>query len=547
MQFNNANATLQRIRDRFWVTLIPQGVSDPEPINEIALSLRDTESSKYPTLPYHGFDWTVQADWYRRDTHWRAWIPRLKPSGSFSIYNVNRGNPALKNGRYVLPSAWTEFASKQSISMSEVLHQWESRRRKGSRYPKVLPLPPRITPDRFTASYDTAKAAETALVALIHEFCETCGALKWASAWDPEWHANVGYVAKDLRRAEEEILTQMEGWWRGGGRGVVLDIERDWREMNISLYLENKIPVIYEWTESLWRDQRFASLSPGCLKAIPCPEPLLLPGWATVWFTPITDHSEDQFLQIRHPYSTPVVSFKGSTQGLGQMQVSVIDFEDWKPRPVNKKDASRYFIELWFEELVVEMRGSKSLVRRQHRCRPRFNTWNTYNYLNAPCEESLHELRECFKFICCPPPLTRYVGPRYDAPEAKTGLTIDPGLPLITMPRPPQGPVSYDDSDSEAEDPKDFAPGRSADLPGKMLFQTARHAAIPPRAAPPAPPSPPADATPSKPQSPHPHSLAAQVSGSAITPGSPPAKMGMEIDVDPRDHGNEKSPVSHTV
>jgi hypothetical protein len=200
---------------------------------------------------------------------------------------------------------------------------------------------------------------------------EILGAIRWIVAWDDDNEANLGFVRKDVEAMGVDLDKRFSEWQLQlpGGRGVLIDLSRDWRDINIALYVDHGIPVHYIWTEELQLDPRFRSLNPTFLGAFG--EGLLhqpLPDWVERPSTGkplVTTNRADQFLQLYYP-PRAVIKLLSGVKG-SKMQDFVVDFEGWKARRVCNEDKKKYMKELWYEETLKKSDGHIWSRRTFHR------------------------------------------------------------------------------------------------------------------------------------------------------------------------------------
>lgn len=218
------------------------------------------------------------------------------------------------------------------------------------------PLPPPVQIDDLRAPFESRSLLLQCLCHVQRGFLELLGAIRWIIAWDNDIDTNLGYVKSDVARMGIDLEKKFADWHlrQPGGRGVLIDLARDWMEVNIALYVEHEIPVHYVWTPELQLDPRFRSLSPTFLGVVGeglLPRPL--PNWVERISEPlVTTHRTDQFLQLYYPPCAPV----RLSQAV-KVQNFVVDFEGWKPRNIFDAETKRYMTELWFEEVSGKSNG----------------------------------------------------------------------------------------------------------------------------------------------------------------------------------------------
>jgi len=292
----------------------------------------------YPPVP-------LKSQWY--DMH----------SNPISNENTGSGN------HHQIPSRTLQTIQIDLVDANHFLRQLIRRVREDVRKKVQCPLPPPVEiEDRvFDSRFDLLQY----LSGIQRGFLELLGAIRWIVAWDGDIDANLGYVTKDA----PNLKTKVEEWAlrRPGGRGVLVDLERDWREVNIALYVDHGIPVHYLWTPDLQLDPRFRSLSPIFLGASIKGFNRPLPDWVERFSQPlVTTHSADQFLQLYYP-PRAVSKLSSGPSGV-KMETVVVDFEGWKARSMNfKNDIKEYMRVLWYDEESGKSNGQPWSQRTFHR------------------------------------------------------------------------------------------------------------------------------------------------------------------------------------
>jgi hypothetical protein len=346
-------------------------------------------------------------------------------------------------GGFVFAPDFRELVYKDLKDASAILLQLHKRMKESDRWkaPGVL-LPPSFRHDVLNGTFKDLPAMARRLAEVQRYFLELLGGFRWLMSIDDDLEANLSFVAADLGL---DISSRMIDWDlpQSYGRGVLIDLLRDWREINIPHYVENGVPVHYMWNPTLQADPRFRSLSPTALD-IHCPDASM--AWAfDSTASPITTHFADQFLQLRYPVEIPVEK----TKAQNKMDSYVVDFEGWKARPTTNSQRQRYLKDMWYVEVAGQPRSKRIFFRN----RPRRNYYDNYNYLNAPAEESLTVIREIWKFSCCPPPFYRYTPPLANERVTVGSNTIPPDAPASSLqPPPPPPPVFSGDPYADMSD-----------------------------------------------------------------------------------------------
>jgi len=312
-------------------------------------------------------------------------------------------------------------------------------------------FPEAPSPGCLDGTFQNFPSLQRRFAEIQHSFLDLLGALRWLMVIDDDAENNLNYVAKRLGMAN--IETHLIDWHlrESGGRGVLIDLRRDWMEINIPLYLEHGVPVHYIWSPTLQGDPRFRSLSPPVVQATSLHNDA---NWAYPSSpTPlITDHASDQFLQLRYPPDCP----NSVSPGAPKLKLvhRVVDFEGWRPRGITNEMRKRYTEDIWFAEANgVSTEGHPFRHRIYYRNRPRHNLYDKYNYLYAPAMENLSVLRKLWKFSCCPQPYFRFVPPLSEVCEPVGDSTIPEDVPAFSLRPVPAAPTpSSGDPYADLED-----------------------------------------------------------------------------------------------
>ena len=452
LQQQRLQAYCRLINGDLWVTL-----RSPAPnIPPEAKCYKDILPNNYPSSCLQNglfaqMEWGTNPDWYRRDTHWRAWIPIPMPASWFDIRcgGVCSDTQQESVGDRVVFHPDFKLAVLQDLrDASQILSRWHSRLRESLewRAPGVL-LPPSSADDVLDGSFASSSAMAQHLATVQRHFLELLGALRWLMSIDDDMSANLSFVTKDLRMDIQQRLIEWD-LPQAYGRGVLVDLSRDWREINIPLYIDNGIPVHYMWTPALQADPRFRSLSPTALNA-PCPTHAASWAYSSDATPPITSHLCDQFLQLRYPMDIPVDEARTQCK----IDNFVVDFEGWKARSITNCQRQRYLSDLWYAEVA----GVPSHTRRVfYRNRPRVDYYDAYNYLNAPAPENLTIIREVWKFFCCPVPFHSYLPPISKIEEYVGGYSIPSNAPSWSLQPQPLPPVATGDPYADLEDDDEY-------------------------------------------------------------------------------------------
>ncbi|KAG2087060.1 hypothetical protein BD769DRAFT_1680931 [Suillus cothurnatus] len=281
-----------------------------------------------PIVP---FDSLQYPDWYAQEKHWHPWVPHNRDE--LWWHQLTRDNTFR-------PLDDEVGAKQELLTMVKILDLiYRHIRPKGPRPDNAylinhldLGLPhPQAHARRFMLS--------------------ASGYIRWLKAHRPD----------DMNKCLKEHLTsqdveRMLTWEldQPGGVGVILDLTRDRREMNIGLYLRHNIPVYYPWTLSAAADSALYRLSPSYL---------LSPDDET---SSILSPNVDFFFQPQLPGHRGLAV---TAPKLPPLTHQVLDFQGWIPRPISGKARQRCFQLFYFEDQLSDSGLTRSYHRIYHRFR----------------------------------------------------------------------------------------------------------------------------------------------------------------------------------
>ena len=219
-----------------------------------------------PTGVFLEMEWALDMDWYDHEASWRPYIP-LKPlaadgkavseSGWDWFFDFDMSTPweSASSGHFVVPETSRSVIESDLTSLSTYIdditssHPFPFDSARPLDWDHGLLLQPFSTIEELQVAGGTAR--RTAV--------DYLGFISWWTASISGWDANL-----DTRTAE--VIKSME-LHRFRKRGVLVDWERDWREINIPNLVLHRVPIAYSWTTSLASMPRFTSLSPHLLRA----------------------------------------------------------------------------------------------------------------------------------------------------------------------------------------------------------------------------------------------------------------------------------------
>ena len=352
-----------------------------------------------PNGTFLGLEWTQEIDWHDRDTHWRAFCPiptiefpmpshlTLDLAEEFHVDNL--AFTVRTERRDTLTACLKEYWSNViAITTHEPFDD-------GNAYP--LPFDWTLLARKYDTALEVTRITATATRSTI----DYAAFMVWWTSSIQGWDKTLPQVAVGRIRHAVNTVSPVR-------RGILVDLEASWRELNIPHLIACGVPITYKWNKTLEADERFLRLSPRILMAcVPSSEGA--PGTdITMAGTSISEDDRialslyDEFLDDKEP---PSDTFASATSLIKEGSVfQIVDFKGWQARFFNGVDAARTYTTRyqWASELSPLARIPFFTF---FRFRPRPTPALTSIVPSETAEEccrSLREVRELYKGKCAP-------------------------------------------------------------------------------------------------------------------------------------------------
>ncbi|EDR02827.1 uncharacterized protein LACBIDRAFT_307926 [Laccaria bicolor S238N-H82] len=322
----------------------------------------DEFRDKGPTGLNLEMEWALDADWYDPEASWRPFLPLPSGMATEWYYQMDQGTPSDPES---ISPQYTIFPPLLS-EMEKDLHRFESyvvAIAKSSIFPARAARPGLYDFEQLKGPFDSIRSLENFGANVKRQALDYLSFLAWwtlsASGWDV-------YLPQDTVDSIMDL-----GLDDRPKRGVLLDLDRDWKQMSIPHLLRHRVPVFYRWNESLQSNNRFLSLSPYILrafdkrrKATPSERVFAidLPEF-TNDFEVMKDY--DEFFQRRvfHNEPSPDLEFRAD------WHYAVVDFQGWMYRPIDLETAKE-----------LARRFGSHVVRRENRTSVIFRRWEAFQF-----------------------------------------------------------------------------------------------------------------------------------------------------------------------
>ncbi|KIJ90559.1 hypothetical protein K443DRAFT_15120 [Laccaria amethystina LaAM-08-1] len=179
-------------------------------------------------------------------------------------------------------------------------------------------------------------------------------------AW---WTASISRWEADL---DDQVTTQIKGLGLAQfrKRGVLIDLEQHWQEINIPNLLKNSVPIAYPWTPSLSMSPRFRCLAPRILQAY---DERRLSTGGEVHSTDFNDWADEFSIIQQYDLFFQEIPSSGrpdpDVRFDDEWGFYVIDFQGWSRRRIPLSVAQEYYI-LFASTVERELHSTVVLFRR---------------------------------------------------------------------------------------------------------------------------------------------------------------------------------------
>lgn len=282
-------------------------------------------------------DWTVTPEWHFLSVHWHAWIPVPPPDTNteelvwYFSRNLNCEIHESPSGRFMLGAESTEMSIDLKVVDSHIAAIQSSKRYAGTDNPFPTPFPQ----DDFYAEYETPDLVMDLVARARRAMVDKLGYLNWWMACAPSMHGRL--LREDIQQCESL------GFPHWPKRGILVNLARDWQQLNFPSLIRHDVPIFYPWTAAEHNDKRFARLDPAVLAAyhsfhegdveMRSDE---LPLW-TSNFPQLSQFSR-HLESLRSPELTGT-----EVNDLRPLDYFIIDRQGWRRRPIKHKgDIAKY-------------------------------------------------------------------------------------------------------------------------------------------------------------------------------------------------------------
>ena len=233
-----------------WVALNAPASAIPVEAMDYKSQRGQDQKLKGPTGVYLEMEWGLDLDWYDHEASWRPYIPlkseewcdtSVSKSGSNWFFDFEMSTPweHLSTGVFIVPHDTRASIEEDLINLSWCIDEITT----SHPFPFNSSRPPPLDMGLLLCAFNSSEELQAAGCTAKRMAVDYLGFLSWwtssISGWDAELDRHVVAYLKEI---------QLHCFRK---RGVLVDLERDWRHVNISNLIRHQVPVAYPWTSSL--------------------------------------------------------------------------------------------------------------------------------------------------------------------------------------------------------------------------------------------------------------------------------------------------------
>jgi hypothetical protein len=238
-----------------WICL--NGVADLLPIDiNLHKDYPERDWTNEQTLAsgrYKDVEWACEPDWFRLDTWWRGWIP-VAITDDFEPWYLNLDAPApfinTATNRFAFPNKEREEMKDGLRKLQAAVECLIDECMLGS----YLSGPPAydhsILDGTFATLHDLSIENANAKRAAL----DRAGWIRW---WMATCEDGYFITPQPLETVLRKGLNSLYD-----SRGFVIDLCRDWRAIDLPLWLHHHMPIFYAWGFDEQNDTRFSRMNP---------------------------------------------------------------------------------------------------------------------------------------------------------------------------------------------------------------------------------------------------------------------------------------------
>ena len=303
-------------------------------------------------------EWALDTDWFDPDAGWRPYLPKPTQESDQWFFQLDHNTPVdweavSKSGEYSIhPSMVTKMEDdlrRYEVCVVSIAHS--------TIFPFRGCRPGKYNYDALRDTFIDTQTLEDFGANVKRQALDYLAFINWWTSSVSVWDLRLPQPAIDAI-----IDLELHVYPR---RGVLIDLQKDWRQISIPHLLRQRVPVYIHWNDALDREDRFLSISPRILKAFEEKRQASTDGKVYSYHMPEyasdfeTMKSYDEFFQLR--------VFDGSVaDGIefsDDLHYGVVDFQGWMYRPIPLRTAME-FVTRFGSHIVHHNKRTSVIFRR---------------------------------------------------------------------------------------------------------------------------------------------------------------------------------------
>ncbi|KAF8074477.1 hypothetical protein FPV67DRAFT_1665239 [Lyophyllum atratum] len=395
----------RRIDDDCWVGLN----SVTERIPKEAAAYHDRAQSPHGpdalTMPdgaYFDMEWAVNPSWFHLSKHHHAWIPVAdqKKLSTPWYYRFDRPGEIreLHDGTATFEVSYQNTMLRDLVRIKDYVRGASDQAQQSGAIYLPTPFDPYRVHEVFESKAEIIRVSAEAKRSAL----ECLGFVNWRRSLFPDTYKY--WLDEEIKEIDALELGKMPK------RGILVDLERDWKQLDFTVLLKHDVPVFYRWTAELAEDSRFARFDPAILKAYH--EGELTPSTSGHGY--IDPEQDNKIFEIRsklRKYDEFLQSVEVADEitygdpSAADAKHFVVDFQGWHRREIRDKGSLVMMAEAFTARILQEAEG-EVIVYTRWLARPVGEETLDYgmSYPTSDADEDpvndpedLHQLREFYK------------------------------------------------------------------------------------------------------------------------------------------------------
>lgn len=344
------------IRDDLWIGL--NASCDAIPSEATSTQRLPSFRSTGPTGMLLEMEWALDADWYDPDAGWRPFLPKPTPESKEWFFQLGDSTPADLST--INDTGECSILPNIALRMENDIRRVEAcvaAITSSTKFPSRACRPGYYEYEPLHGTFDDTQTLEDFGANCKRQVLDYLAFINW-------WTSSVSYWDDDLPQVAIDAITDLNlpNYER---RGVLIDLQKDWRQISLPHLLKQRVPTFIKWSEELDNEDRFLSISPCILHAFEekrrsAPGVTILAAHMpelAADFDILNDYDELFQLRVFNGTVAPNIEFRDD------WSYAVVDFQGWMYRPIPIRTA-REFVTRFGSHIVHHNDHTTVIFRR---------------------------------------------------------------------------------------------------------------------------------------------------------------------------------------